>query len=309
LIGGFVSNNPVVSVVVPVYNGAQYLSETVESILQQSMDDFELILINDGSHDDSPGLLDSYRDERIRAVHQENMGLIGTLNKGVSLARADVIARLDQDDISKPHRLKHQLEAMKQYNLDVVYTQIEKFGSKNSWDNRERQKEKPGEVAIMKPLVYGCQLNSTLMAKKSVLKKMRYRKEYYPCDDWDLQLRLEADYRVGLLQEKLIRYRFHEAANTYPTFFTMQEKRRWCESNAILRSHGKAEQTLEEYQDAQTSRYKKWNRRRKDLYLYHFRMGGDRYLQGDYVQMTKHMMMAIPLAPEKIWKRVTGKML
>lgn len=300
--------SPTISVIIPVYNGATYLTETVQSILQQTFSDFELLLINDGSKDESHSLLDSYTDPRIRVVHQENMGLIDTLKKGISLARGIYVARLDQDDISKPERLAHQLAAMEKYKLDVLYTQIEKFGAHNSWDNRERQQEKIGEVVILKPLEYGCQLNSTLMAKKSVLQETSYRKEYYPCDDWDLQLRLEAKYNVGLLQEKLIRYRFHEAANTYPTFFMMQEKRRWCENNAIRRGQGLAEQTLEEYQKDQTSLYKKWNRRRKDLYLFHFRMGGDRYLQGDYLHMAKHMLMAIPLAPEKIWKRITGKM-
>lgn len=301
--------SPVVSVIIPVYNGAQFLSETVDSILNQSMENLELIIINDGSTDESPQIIESFGDARIRVVHQENMGLIGTLNKGIALAKADIIARLDQDDISKPNRLAHQLKALKQYDLDVVYTQIEKFGAKNSWDNRERQKEHPGEVAIMEPLVYGCQVHSTMMAKKSVLLKMKYRAEYYPCDDWDLQLRIEPLYRVGILQEKLIRYRFHEGANTYATFFMMQEKTRWCEHNALLRLDGKPEMTLEEYKNSQTSVYKKWNRRRKDLHRYHFRMGGDRYLQGDYPQMAKHMMTAVILAPEKIWLRVTGKMM
>ena len=299
--------NPSISVVIPVYNGEQFLTETINSILQQSHRDFELLLINDGSKDGSLKLLHSFSDPRIRIVEQENMGLVGTLNKGIQMAKADIIARLDQDDISKPARLENQLKAMKKYDLDVVFTQVEKFGAKNTWDNRERQTEKPGEVVIVKPLEYGCQLNSTLLAKKEALLQYPYRKEYYPCDDWDLQLRLEANYRVGILQEKLIHYRFHDSANTYLTFFMMQEKRRWTERNAIRRGKGQPEQTLEEYKNDQTSRYKNWNRRRKDLYFYHFRMGGDSYLQGRYLHMIKHMMIALPLAPEKILKRVTGK--
>ena len=299
--------NPSITVVIPVYNGEQFLTETINSILQQSHRDFELLLINDGSKDGSLQLLRSFTDPRIRIVDQENMGLVETLNKGIQMAKADLIARLDQDDISKPARLENQLRAMEKYDLDVVYTQVEKFGAKNSWDNRERQTEKPGEVVVVKPLEYGCQLNSTLLAKKEVLLQHLYRKEYYPCDDWDLQLRLEASCRVGILQEKLLHYRFHESANTYPTFFTMQEKRRWCENNAIRRMNGQPEQSLEEYKKQQTSRYKNWNRRRKDLYFYHFRMGGDSYLQGRYLKMVKHMLIAVPLAPEKILKRVTGK--
>ena len=300
--------HPLVSVIIPIYNGEGFVEETIQSILTQTHENFELLLMNDGSTDGSLNLIEQFNDPRIRIVTHQNMGLIGTLNKAIRLAKADIVARLDQDDISKPHRLEHQLRAMKNFDLDVCYSQLEKFGLKNTWDNRERQTERPGEVIMMSPLDYGCLVHSTMMAKRSVLLDTSYRKEYYPCDDWDLQLRLEAKYRVGFLQEKLLRYRFHEGANTYPTFFMMQEKRRWCESNAIRRGNGEDEESLDEYQKRQTSLYKKWNRRRKDLYFYHFRMSGDSYLQGRYFAMVKHMCFAIPLAPEKIWQRISGKM-
>ena len=154
-VGGFVEMCPAISVVIPVYNGAQFLAETIQSILDQTFGDFELLLINDGSTDESPTILNKYTDPRIRVVHQENVGLVETLKKGISLASADLVARLDQDDISKPQRLAHQFDAMKRYELDVLYTQVEKFGGKNSWDNRERQTEHVGEVVFLKPLEYG----------------------------------------------------------------------------------------------------------------------------------------------------------
>ena len=103
---------PSISVIIPVYNGVLFLEETVHSILNQSHRDFELLLINDGSTDDSLDMLHRFSDPRIRIVDQENMGLVGTLNKGFQMATADIVARLDQDDISEPHRLAHQLKQM-----------------------------------------------------------------------------------------------------------------------------------------------------------------------------------------------------
>ena len=297
---------PAISVIIPIYNGADLLEDAVRSILAQSFTNFELLLINDGSTDDSLTRLHSFRDPRIRIIDQENIGLAATLNKGISLANAALIARLDQDDIAEPLRLARQLKALREHQLDAVFTQIIKFGSKNTWRNSEKQRESPGSVILLKPMEYGCFVQSTLLAKKSVLELLPYRAAYYPCDDWDLQLRLEEGYPAGLLEEKLIRYRFHDAANTYPTFFLMQEKRRWCEHNSFQRQVGKPELSFEAYQAQQTSRFKKWNRRRKDLYFFHIRIGGENYLHARYLQAMRHFMTGALLSPKKFIQRITG---
>ena len=83
---------PLISVVLPVYNGAADVRKAVESILAQTFEDYELILINDGSKDDSARVLESLSDPRIRLYHQDNMGLAGTLNRGIGLARGRYIA-------------------------------------------------------------------------------------------------------------------------------------------------------------------------------------------------------------------------
>ena len=300
-------SRPLISVIIPIYNGAGLLEEAVQSILKQHLSDFELILINDGSTDHSLTILQSFTDPRIRIINQENIGLAASLNKGVSVAKADLVARLDQDDISEPQRLERQLKALQDHNLDAVFSQITKFGSHNSWSNLEKQRENYGSVILLKPMEYGCFIQSPLLAKRAVLQKLRYRTEYYPCDDWDLQVRLEEQYRAGLLEEKLVRYRFHGAANTYPTFFLMQEKRRWCEYNSFQRQASKPERSLQEYQKLQKSRYKKWNRRRKDLYFFHIRMGGENYLNAQYGKAIRHFLTGAVLAPQKFLQRITGR--
>jgi len=95
----------------PVYNAEKYLRKAVESILEQTFTDFEFLIIDDGSTDRSIDIIKSYKDSRIRLVRNEkNLGISKTLNKGIELAASDIIARMDADDISLPHRLRIQYE-------------------------------------------------------------------------------------------------------------------------------------------------------------------------------------------------------
>ena len=87
----------------------------------------------------------------------------------------------------------------------------------------------------------------------------------------------------------------------------MQEKRRWCEYNSFRRQANESELSFEEYQALQKSRYKKWNRKRKDLYFFHVRMGGEHYLQARYVKAVRHFLTGAILAPEKWIQRITGR--
>ncbi len=97
-----------ISVVMPVYNAEKYIKQAVESILNQSFSDFEFIIINDGSTDGTLAILENYvkEDERIHLISRENKGLVATLNEGIDLAGSPLIARMDADDISLPHRFK-----------------------------------------------------------------------------------------------------------------------------------------------------------------------------------------------------------
>src|SRR5688572_2119038 len=102
---------PKVSVILPVYNGEKYLREAIESILCQTYEDFEFIIINDGSTDKSEEIILSYKDGRIVYSKNEfNKGLIYSLNKSIELASGELIARMDADDIAFPDRLQKQVD-------------------------------------------------------------------------------------------------------------------------------------------------------------------------------------------------------
>ena len=110
---------PLISVVMPVYNGEHYLREAIDSILDQTFTDFEFIIIDDGSTDRSAKIIRGYNDARIRFVRQDNAGLPAALNKGIELSSGKYIARMDADDISYPERLFIQFNYLRR-NPDVV---------------------------------------------------------------------------------------------------------------------------------------------------------------------------------------------
>lgn len=101
-------DTPEISVIMPVYNGEKYLNDAIKSILNQTFNDFEFIIINDGSTDKTLEIIQSFADPRIKLINQENKGIIHSLNKGISESRGKYIARMDADDISLPERLEKQ---------------------------------------------------------------------------------------------------------------------------------------------------------------------------------------------------------
>ncbi len=103
---------PSISVILPVYNGAGDVARSIQTVLTQTNSDFELIVIDDGSKDNSVEVLRNINDPRLRIYHQENIGLAATLNRGIELARGRYIARQDQDDLSMPTRFAEQFEYM-----------------------------------------------------------------------------------------------------------------------------------------------------------------------------------------------------
>jgi len=117
--GQGVNRNPLVSVVIPVYNGEKYLRETIESVFQQDYAPLEVIVIDDGSKDKSASIARSY--ERIRYIYQKNQGNAAARNHGIKLAKGDYFALLDQDDLWVPHKLSTHIRYYKKHP-EVQYT-------------------------------------------------------------------------------------------------------------------------------------------------------------------------------------------
>ena len=109
---------PLVSVVMSVYNSEKWLSYSIESIIEQTYTNFEFIIINDGSTDNSKVILNEYsdRDKRILVIHQKNIGLTKSLIKAIKLSKGDIIVRIDADDLSSKERIEQQLKELEKKN-------------------------------------------------------------------------------------------------------------------------------------------------------------------------------------------------
>lgn len=203
---------PQLSVIMSVYNGERYLSEAIDSILSQSYKDFEFIIINDCSTDNTQKILEEYQqnDARIKIYTKEkNIGLTGfiqNLNLGISLAQGKYIARMDADDIALPERFIKQTNFLeKNPNIFIVGSQINLINEKN-----EIIGEKIGAVNhkdIVKRMEKSIQLfHPAIMFRNT--NDTRYRDKFQFCEDYDLYLNLITQGKLfANINEKLLHYR------------------------------------------------------------------------------------------------------
>ncbi|MEM8520126.1 glycosyltransferase family 2 protein [Flavobacterium sp. PL12] len=202
-------NNPFISVLMPVYNCELYIKEAVESILNQTYTNFELLLIDDCSNDTTLQICKSFQDERIVIIEKEkNTGYTNSLNYGLAIAKGKYIARMDGDDISLPDRFEKQFAFM-EANEDVVVcgTSFSIIGSNKLIRVPETHNEI--KVGLLKECKIG---HPAVMLRKSVLDNYRitYDKLMEPAEDYDLWVRLSIIGKLHNLQECLLNYRIHE---------------------------------------------------------------------------------------------------
>ncbi len=203
--------NPRVTILLPVYNGDKYLGEAIDSIINQSFSDFEFLIIDDGSTDGSVKIIESYNDSRIRFVRNEtNLGLIATLNKGLALARGEYVARMDQDDISLPERLKKQVGFMNQHtDLGICGTWSKTIGEvEKSWLTRFPV----GHNEIMSHLLFNTAISHpTAMfdMKKFRSLNLNYDINAIHAEDYNLWVKASDYFNLGNVPEVLLLYRVH----------------------------------------------------------------------------------------------------
>lgn len=206
--------NPQVSVIMPVYNAERYLSDAVESILGQTFTDFEFLIVNDGSKDRSPEILDRYakQDSRIRLWHRENSGYVSALNFMLQQARGELVARMDADDVCHLERLERQVEYFRKY------TDVDVLGSSFMLVDSESRKIgimslPTSHVDIEKKLAHGhCSMchPSVMYRRRAVLEAGCYDESYTTAEDLELWQRMINRFRFANISDPLISYRIHD---------------------------------------------------------------------------------------------------
>jgi glycosyltransferase involved in cell wall biosynthesis len=209
---------PLVSVLLPVYNAGPYLDAALGSILRQDYDRLEIIAIDDGSTDNSLQILQRYHqaDNRVSIISRENRGLIATLNEGLAIARGDLIARMDADDIAYPWRLSRQVSLFNQQpDLALCGAGVDFLLRNRIAKGMPDPVFEFGRLSILS-MFFTIFMHPTVVYNRKVIKDdiLYYDESYRHAEDFDLFRRLADRYPAAMIPENLIIYRIHDGSVT-----------------------------------------------------------------------------------------------
>jgi hypothetical protein len=201
---------PLVSVLLPVYNGKPYLEAGLQSVLSQSYQHFEVIVIDDGSTDGSYELIQRAGDPRIRLFRQSNHGLPATLNRAIQLSRGDYLARQDQDDLAHPHRLEKQVAFLEGHPSHAMVGTWAEIWVGNADSGRRHEHPTENHILKWELLFNNPFVHSSIMLRKSAVQEVGgycTDPSRQPPEDYELWSRLARQFELANLPECLQIYR------------------------------------------------------------------------------------------------------
>lgn len=232
---------PRVSVIMPVRDGAAWVAGAVASVIAQDFPDFELVVVDDGSGDATPAILDALAagDPRIRVLRQPRSGLVAALNAAIAVAQAPCLARLDADDRARPARLRRQLAFMDAHpGIGLVGSFARVIDAAGNPVGRLTPPTDPARLrrvlARTNPLVH-----SSVMIRTALVRRLGgYRPAFAAAEDYDLWLRLAEAADVAILAEDLVDYRRHDAGHSHRQAARQAFSVRLAQRCAMARRHG-----------------------------------------------------------------------
>jgi glycosyltransferase involved in cell wall biosynthesis len=197
---------PQISVLLPVYNCENYIKDCIDSVLNQTFSDFELLIIDDKSTDNTVKIIQQFNDDRIKlTIKEKNSGYTNSLNWGIDQAKGKYIARMDGDDICMPNRFERQFYFLES-NPDVLLcgTSIQLIGS-----IIEHRQPPTHEDILIKLCFETCFFHPTIMGRKQVFIENKYNSSFEPAEDYELWTRLAFKGKLANISEILLEYRVH----------------------------------------------------------------------------------------------------
>lgn len=216
--------DPLVSIVLPSYNHGRYIGDTIKSVLRQSCKEIELIIIDDGSVDESRKVIDTFQScERVRILYQENIGLSATLNRGLRLARGKYFGFLPSDDLFHPDKILIQTAYLEEHLACAAVASHQMLIDQNGNELRDSVMEAlfsfvPVDRAdcLRRLLVSNCISAPSVLLRTEVLQQLGgFDESCVFMQDYDLWLRLLKSHTLSVLPKKLVRYRWHGANQTF----------------------------------------------------------------------------------------------
>lgn len=202
---------PRVSIITPVYNGSQYIADTIKSVLAQTFHDFEYIIIDDASSDNSFEVISSFTDTRITVLRNEtNCYLVEARNRAIAEATGDFIALIDHDDLWTPDRLAVQVKFLDQ-NPDFGLVGgwsllIDENGNPAATRRNYRYNAEECKMSLLIRNIWG---NGTLLFRRSLMDQPPYDHEYQLCEDYNLIRKMSIKAKISILKKVVFKYRLH----------------------------------------------------------------------------------------------------
>jgi glycosyltransferase involved in cell wall biosynthesis len=196
--------NPLISVIIPTYNRGWIINEAIDSVLAQEYINYELIVVDDGSTDDTHDILNSYQ-KNFLVLRQNNKGVSAARNRGLAAASGRLIAFLDSDDTWLPQKLSQQVDFF-QSNPDALICQTEEIWIRNNVRVNPKKRHKKPSGMIFEPSLSLCLVSpSAVMIKRNLFEEVGLFDETLPaCEDYDLWLRISCRHPVHLIDTPLI---------------------------------------------------------------------------------------------------------
>jgi len=298
-----------------VYNSPLYLKEAIESVLKQTTADFEFLIINNGSTDNSADIIEEYssKDERIRVLNHEHSDLGDALNFGLKSAKHEWVFRMDADDLMYPSRLERQLHFIGQHpKLKVTSCRgiyIDHQGHEAgitgldvlSAQDCKRYVEQCEAIGLLHPGV--------ALHRQTALTLGGYRSQFYPAEDIDLWNRIaEQGHLVFGQDEVLMYYRLHVSSDIASNYFGMRDKFDWVRDCMRRRRTSQEELCWEDFQNVLKSQplLKRLNRKRKGAAKFFFRQAGLNFISSNQIQAGIRLCAAATLQPDYVMQRLWG---
>lgn len=227
---------PTVTVLMSVYNGAAYLSEAVNSVLEQELTDFEFLIVNDASTDTSRQILTQFEqlDQRIRIIdNPQNLGLTRSLNTGINAAQGEFIARIDADDLALPGRFTKQVHHLHANAACTIVGSVTKLIDSHGQSTGQTE-HFPAALMMAQLLFFNSVTHSSVMFRRDrIISLGSYDEEFLRAQDYDLWLRCLADgQQIEILPDVLTAHRIHSGQVTTTQSDTMEQCRRLAVQNA-----------------------------------------------------------------------------
>lgn len=306
------------TVIMPAHNEERYIAEAIESVLEQTWSDFELIILDDGSNDRTLEIAQNFalRDARVRVESHANMGIAPTLNKGLALSTSEWVVLMHADDVMMPNRLERQLAFVAQHpELAVASSWIKHINAEGKiiakGDTPLTTHESVQKLYLSNQLV-GISHPAAMLRKSAVQAVGGYREQFRVNEDIDLWNRLlEHGYKILVQPECLLKYRIHAGSASIARARFICRQLHWVKDSMLRRRRCEPELSWPEYVDLRRKQpwYVRLNAERKDMAKVLYKAAAFQFAQRKYYSAVPAVIGSAMLQPGYAVPQIAAKLL